>query len=299
MKFGFNHVSIGLYNLRCILSGKILFRRIIMATSVLHECDVKNELEGTTNDANIGLIFKAVYLATDATYTNQGFGALDYLLAHLKNYGIDEDSLCNDLKDQGVDTGGIKTQAVKLDFLRKWLLPEAYGVHKHGYTHKGADYNYDRPEEDDDNWSGKEKQQSWQVRRKLLRDTIKNVYSIPPDDAEKIAITLYSIHRLRDLEFNGGEATPVRDYYLGICDDLRKYALPLTAKNASFHTQIKESIDRLDDEIMKTKNDIKNWPSLKSTIDSLLGTEKDSMNGFGGLYAKIIPYRITGLVSSF
>ena len=270
-----------------------------MANTNLHECDIRNALEGTTNDANIELIVKAVYLATDATYTNQGFSALDYLLTHLKKYGIDEDSLCKDLKDQGVDTGGIRTHADKLDFLRKWLLPEAYAEHKHGYTHKGADYNYDKPEEDDGNWFGKEKHQSWQVKRKLLRDTIKNVYSIPPEDAENIAMTLYSIHRMRDLEFNGGEATPVKDYYLGICDDLRKYALPLTAKNASFHAQIEESIDRLDDEIMKTKNDIKNWPSLASTIDSLLGTEKDSMNGFGGLYVKIIPYRITGLVDRF
>ena len=270
-----------------------------MANTNLHNCDTRNALNGTANDTNIELIVKAVYLATDATYTNQGFSALDYLLTYLKKYGIDKDSMCNDLKDQGIDTGGIKTHADKLDFLRKWLLPEAYGVHKHGYTHKGADYNYDRPEEDDDRWSGKEKQQSWQVRRKLLRDTIKNVYSISPDDAEKIAMTLYSIHRLRDLEFNGGDDTPVRDYYLGICDDLRKYTLPLAAKNASFHAQIKESIDRLDDEIVKTKNDTKNWPSLVSAIDSLLGTENHSLNGFGEIYAKIIPYRITGLVGRF
>jgi hypothetical protein len=263
-----------------------------MAESWLHEKDTEIAIQGTTSRENIELIIKVVYLVIDGTYktanSTKGFETFDYLLEHLKIYGITEDSLYNDLITQGVDSNLINNRQFyngKIDFLQKWLLPSGIGDNKHQFTHKGADYVYDKKEEDGDYWSGKEKHQSWMVKRKLLQDTIKNIYSVSPSDAEKIAMTLYSIHCLRDLHCANVDDPRRREYLFDLPDGIKKYTLPLI-KNNDLLKKITESNDKLIKSIDISKKSNKWDENLGIILDDLLGAvESDG----GGLLSKVIP----------
>jgi hypothetical protein len=262
-----------------------------MAESWLHEKDTEIALQGTTSRENIELIVKTVYLVVDGTYktanSTKGFETLNYILKNLKIYGITEDSLYNDLINQGVDPHLINDKQIysdKTDFLQKWLLPSAIGDNKHQYTHKGADYDYNK-EKDADYWSGKEKHQSWMVKRKLLQDTIENIYSVSSADAERIAMTLYSIHCLRDLHCANVDDPWRREYLFDLPKGIKKYTLPLI-KNNDLLKKITESNDKLINSIDISKKSNKWDENLGIILDDLLGAvESDG----GGLLSKVIP----------
>ena len=262
-----------------------------MAESWLHEKDTEIAIHGTTSRENIELVIKVVYLVIDGTYktanSTKGFETLDYVLKHLKIYGITEDSLYNDLINQGVDPNLINDRQIyngKTDFLQKWLLPSAIGDNKHQYTHKGADYDYNK-DKDADYWSGKEKHQSWTVKRKLLQDTIKNIYSVSPANAEKIAMTLYSIHCLRDLHCANVDDPWRREYLFDLPKGIKKYTLPLI-KSDDLLNKLTENNDKLIKSIRISKTNGKWDENLWTVLDNLLGAvESDG----GGLLSKVIP----------
>jgi len=268
-----------------------------MANTDLHRKDTENAIQGTADRKNIDLIVDVVDFCIDGNFhgkddrknlTGKSIKMLNNILSCLKIYGINEDSLINDLGD--VDTSGIYdgTYSGKMDFLYDWLIPVAPFENKHRYTHKGADFRYDIEGEDENFFNKKQKHQSWLVKRKLMVDTIKNVYSISHTDAEKIAMTLYSIHRLRDLQFNGNtENPPLKEYYLTIVDDLKKYTLPLIKSNYSLKN-FSEKIDKLKIELEHTKA-TRDWGGLLSTIESLLGSEENAWAGGAGDILSVIP----------
>ena len=274
-----------------------------MAKSDLHRKDTENTIQETTDRKNIDLIVDVVDFCIDGNFHGKDdlknfmgksitmplpIKQLNSILNSLKIYGINEDSLINDLGD--VDKSGIYngTYCGKMHFLYNWLIPVGPFDHKHRYTHKGADYVYDKKEEDENDWSGKEKHQSWLVKRKLMVDTIKNIYSISQPDAEKIAMTLYSIHRLRDLQFNGNtENPPIKEYYLNIVDDLKKYTLPLIKSGDSLKN-FSGKIDKLKIELEHT-NATRDWSGLLSIIETLLGSEENAWVGGGGEILPVIP----------
>jgi len=262
-----------------------------MAESWLHEKDTRLALQGTTSSENIELIVQVVYLVIDGTYktgnTQKSFDVLDSILNQLKIYGISEESLYNDLIDQGVDANEINNgnYTDRKDFIQKWLLPSAIGENKHQYTHKGADYNYDSEKEDSSYWSGKDKHQSWMVKRKLLQDVVKNIFSVSPADAEKIAMTLYSIHCLRDLQCANVEDPKKREYLFDLPKGVVKYAYPLI-KNNELLKNIRDNNDRLINSIERSKKANKWDDDLSAALENFLGAVED---GNGGLLSKVIP----------
>jgi hypothetical protein len=159
------------------------------------------------------------------------------------------------------------------------------GVYKHQFTHKGAGYNYDTVQDNNNMWSGKWKQQSWLVKRKLLIDTIKSVYPESSPNEDNIAMTLYSIHRLRDLRFANTDYPMEREYFFNLPEEVITYTLPLIKSNYLLD-QIKELNNKLKTSIMITK-DSKKWDNgLSKILDSLLGPESSDE---GGLISKVIP----------
>jgi len=262
-----------------------------MAESWLHEKDTRLALQGATSNENIELIVQVVYLVIDGTYktenTQKSFDVLDNVLKQLKVYGISEESLYNDLINQGVDANEINNgnYTGKKDFLQKWLLPSAIGENKHQYTHKGADYNYDNEKEDGNYWSGKDKHQSWMAKRKLLQDVIKNIFSVSPADAEKIAMTLYSIHCLRDLHCANVEDPQKREYLFDLPKGVIKYTYPLI-KNNDLLKKIKENNEWLAASIERSKKTNKWDDDLSAALENFLGAVED---GNGGLLSKVIP----------
>jgi outer membrane protein OmpA-like peptidoglycan-associated protein len=269
-----------------------------MANSQIHEKDTRIAVKGTTSPDNIELIVNAVYFVVDGTYerstSSKGFETLDYLLEHLKRYGITEESLYNDLINTGISPDEInkidekekkKLYSNKKAFLQIWLLPSAQGENKHQYTHKGFDYNYDKKEEDGSWWSGKEKHQSWMVKRKLLVDIIKNVYSISPADAEKIAGTLYFIHCLRDLRCCNVDVPQRREYLFDLPKEIKKYTIPIIKSN-DLLKKVTEDNDKIIKSIDNSKAADKWDDNLWDVLDNFLGKEESYD---GGLLSKVIP----------
>jgi len=263
-----------------------------MAESWVHEKDTKIAIKGTTSPENIELIVNIVYLVIDGTYktanSTKSFETIDHLLKHLKIYGINEDSLYKDLINQGVAPNEINNglYSSKIDFLKKWLLPSAIGANKHQFTHKGPDYNYDSEKENGDYWSGKEKHQSWTVKRKLLIDTIKYIYSLSSDDAENISMTLYSIHCLRDLHCANVDDPWKREYLFDLPKGIIKYTLPLIKHNDLLKKEVTENNDKLIKSIGITKDTSKWDENLGVILDVLLGAVESDR---GGLLSKVIP----------
>ena len=263
-----------------------------MAETPLHERDTRIALQGTTRDDNIEIIIKAVHLVIDGTYetknSNKNFLILDFLIYNLKKYGIDENSLYKDFLDQGVDPNLINNGLYrsKMHYLQEWLLPKDIGDNKRQFTHKGADYRYDINKEDNkhNDWTGNAKQQSWEVKKKLLIDTIVNIYSIPPNIAQDIAMTLYSIHRLRDLSCSNVEDPSNVNYLFNLPNDLINHTLPLI-KNEVLLNEVIKSIDKLQISIGNTKS-TNIWDAdLVPCVDDLLGAADSEA---GGLLSKVV-----------
>ncbi|MCL2007209.1 MAG: OmpA family protein [Treponema sp.] len=262
-----------------------------MAESELHEKDTRNAVHGTTNTENIKLIQDLVYLVIDANIVDgqyKGANTLTSIFKRIEKFGFTKEKIYDYLLETGVSSSQLQNERYNNDidkYLQEWLLIPSTAEHKHLFTHKGADYRYDVREEDNqhDLWTGKEKQQSWEVKKKLLKEIIIEIYSISPTIADKIAMTLYSIHRLRDLQYNGAEKTPLKEYYVNIVDDLINYTIPLVESNKI--KDIKENIDELKNNIIYTRN-TRNWDNLFMTIDNLLGSEHSNS---GGLLSEVIP----------
>jgi len=251
-----------------------------------HIADTFKTVRGTASDEEIKIIQDVVDLVIDGQDTTKSKNALESILSRSKKYGISVDSLYQDLLNSGVDPKEIEYPIYKndkLEFLKKWLLPP-HGPSHQMYTHKG--WNHDYSPEDGDDWSGVSKNQSWEVKKKMLVDIAKKIY--PSSDAEKIAVTLYNVHRLRDLQCNGTEKQKPGEHLKNIPDELEKYTLPLIKdenKKRKFAKEIADLRTEIDDYyanyFAKGYNEDINNPLYKH-INSLIGSFEGANAGMMG-----------------
>jgi len=260
-----------------------------------HIADTLKTVRGTASDEDIKLIQDVVDLVIDGQDTTKSKNALESILSRGKKYGITVDSLYQDLLKSGVDPKEIEYPIYKndkLEFLKKWLLPP-HGPSHQMYTHKG--WNHDYSPEDGDDWSGQAKNQSWEVKKKMLVDIAKKIY--PSSDAEKIAVTLYNVHRLRDLQCNGTEKQKPGEHLKNIPDELEKFTLPLIKdenKKRKFAKEIadirSEIKDYYENYFTKGFNEDINNP-LYRHVDSLIGSlEGDNGGMLGDIYSETISH---------
>jgi hypothetical protein len=197
-------------------------------------------------------------------------------------YGVSPGWLCAEFQKQGVDQNQIDARygGDRIAFLYDWLLPPGGPAHQ-VYTHKGWDYNY-AEENDKDYWSAVEVHQSWMVKKNLFIQVVKEAYHLSLNDAERIAALLYTVHRLRDLQYNGTEDTTPKqkEYLFNVVDDAEKYILPLV-KNSPLHKKITEAIESLEKGIgeLKTSGPNWNWDGISAQADALLGAVDNDTTG--------------------
>jgi hypothetical protein len=198
-----------------------------MANPDLHRKDTENAIQGTTSNENTMLIVDVADFCIDGQWTDKSLAVLDRIICHLEVYGINVNTLYQNFLDQGVDPKEIEKKEYKndkLEFLRWWFLPPHSAMHQM-YTHKGADYDYSKESDGSGEWKAIEIEHSWKVKRKLLINTIQKVFGLSHIDSERAAMTLYSIHRLRDLKYNGtSKESKLKDYFVNIVDDLKIHA---------------------------------------------------------------------------
>jgi archaellum component FlaC len=254
-----------------------------MAETWTHKQDTGKAVGTTTSPENIELLKDVVHLAIDGQLSlpkvpenrerriEECKEELNGLFSRLMKLGITIDAIYNKFIKNRVSKNTLETEynGDKLRFLLFWLL-HPYSPNHQMYTHKGADYDYSK-EPDKDYWSSKEIHQSWLVKRYLLIKAVQEIYSVSPGDAEKMGITLYSIHRLRDLQYNGSDTTPPerKAYLFNVVEDLEKYTLPLI-KDASLYNKIKEQIENIKKGI-ETLRASGNWDGILKAADMLLG----------------------------
>jgi hypothetical protein len=197
-------------------------------------------------------------------------------------YGVTPEWLCREFQKQGVDLNQIDTRygGNKILFIYDWILPPGGPAHQ-VYTHKGWDYNY-AEESDKDYWSALETHQSWMVKKNVFIKVVQEAYHVSYNDAERMAVLLYTVHRLRDLQYNGTEDTTPKqkEYLFNIVDDTEKYILPLV-KNNPLHTKITEAIEALKkgiDELRRSGPNW-NWDGILAQADALLGSVDDDTSG--------------------
>jgi hypothetical protein len=199
-----------------------------MAETWAHKKDTEKAVGTTLSREKVETLKDVVHLVIDGQATENEKRGCRELISRLEKYGITADGLCRQFLKQGGEPQAIeKYNGDKQQFLVDWLLPP-YGPAHQVYTHKGADYDYSK-ENDKDYWSALEVQQSWLLKKYLLTKFVENIYSLSSADAEKVAMTLYSVHRLRDLQYNGSDETPPKkkEYLFNVVQDMEKYTLPL------------------------------------------------------------------------
>jgi hypothetical protein len=94
---------------------------------------------------------------------------------------------------------------------------------------------------------------------------------------------LYTIHRLRDLQYNGTEDTTPRqkEYLFNVVDDAEKYILPLI-KNAPLRKNVVDGIEALKKGIayLQTSGPNWNWDAISASADALLGAIDNETTGY-------------------
>jgi hypothetical protein len=218
-----------------------------------------------------------VHIVIDGQATANGKDECKNLLQILENRGI---VTKNELYGRFLKEGVAKADGDIDQFLADWLLPP-HGPNHQLYTHKGWDYDYSQ-EEDKDYWSAIEIKQSWEVKKYLLIRVIGKMYSISESRAEALAVLLYNVHRLRDIQCNNyDEKTAEKKKYLfNVSDEMEKYVIPLIAD--------KELKNRIQGLFIGVKNigqiltDPVNdgfWQELNESINKLIGSIDGSEGG--------------------
>ena len=262
----------------------------MLANPKEHLADTCRTLRRTTSIENIELITNVTHhIVIDGTW-KESKERFNSTLNDLNKFGIDEDSLYEDIIQQGVDRNEINNGNYNstLDYLQKWLLSPAIGNGKHQYTHKGWNYPYIN-DKDGSDFSAKEKQQSWNVRKKLLINVIEKIYSLSFVEANNMAATLYNVHRLRDLQYNGTKDKKPGEYLKNVPFDLEEYTLPII-KEADIRqefirhiTLLKKNIDDYYDCYFENGyNESINISPLSGQIDCIIGSiddDNDTMIG--------------------
>jgi hypothetical protein len=248
-----------------------------MAYPIDHKNDTIKAIGSSTSKENAEIIQDLVHIVIDGQATTNGKEECKNLLQIMENKGIvTKDELYNRFLKEGVN----KTDGDIDQFLADWLLPP-HGPNHQLYTHKGWDYDYSQ-EEDKDYWSAVEINQSWKVKKYLLTKVIGKIYFLSESKAETLAILLYNIHRLRDIQCNNyDEKTAEKKKYLfNVSDEIEKYVIPLINDK-----ELKNRVQGL-------FNDVKNigqiltgpinddfWQGLNVPINKLIGSIDGSKGG--------------------
>jgi hypothetical protein len=261
-----------------------------MAETWAHIKDTEKAVGTTLSEKASGDIQNLVHFVIDGQKTRSkgteqkqnDQEAVKTYLEGLSIYGVTPDWLCMDFQKQGVDLKQINEiyGGSKILFIYDWILPPGGPAHQ-VYTHKGWDYNY-AEENDKDYWSALEVHQSWMVKKNLFIQVIQEAYHLSHNDAERIAALLYTIHRLRDLQYNGTEYTTPKqkEYLFNVVEDMEKYILPLI-KNTPLRQKVAEGLEVLKKGIdeLQTSGLNWNWEGISAAADALLGAIDDETTG--------------------
>jgi hypothetical protein len=259
-----------------------------MAETWAHIKDTGKALGTTLSEKSTSDIQNLVHFVIDGQKTrSKGIEqqesdqeAFKEFLDGLGIYGVTPDWLCMEFQKQGVALKQINENygGNKISFIYDWILPPGGPAHQ-VYTHKGWDYKY-TDDNDKDYWSALEVHQSWMVKKNLFIQVIKEAYHLSHNDAERIAALLYTIHRLRDLQYNGTEYTTPKQkgYLFNVVDDAEKYILPLI-ESGSLHKKVTAEIEALKKGINALQTSNPNWDDISAATDALLGSIDDDTTG--------------------
>ena len=259
-----------------------------MACPEIHEIDIRNILSGTTSKKNLELLQAVVYLISDGQYNQKGKNALAYILSHGQKYGVTVANLYQDFLNVGVDPAEIFQPMYnnnKKEFLFYWLLTPSGGNHQR-YTHKGWCYDYSSDFEGATNsdWTAQAINQSWLVKKNLLISSVKSIYNI--QNAGNVSGSLYNIHRLRDVQNNGGVKHRPKAYYKNIPYELETYTLPLFCdiKDQQLFSKeinvLTENIDNYYEDYYEKGYNLDGCMSpMAVQIDRLIGSKEGSDGG--------------------
>jgi hypothetical protein len=97
-----------------------------------------------------------------------------------------------------------------------------------------------------------------------------------------MAALLYTVHRLRDLQYNGTEDTTPKqkEYLFNVVDDAEKYILPLI-RDVSLHKKVTAGIEALKKgiDVLQRSGPNWNWEGILAQADALLGSVDDDTSG--------------------
>ena len=249
-----------------------------MGESEDHSYDILKAVINTTSNENIVFLQEVIDLVIDGQDTKKTKDMMDKILTQL---GIPIDKLYQKLIDK-LDPVRVEKD-IKLAVLIKWLFPVKGPRHQLS-THRGMNYNYSS--DDSDDWGGLEKEIAWQFRKKILIKAIKKVYpSFNDNKIEQIAAILYNIHRLRDLQYNGGKEIPPGVYLKNIPEELRLYMLPLIS-NKSEKSEFIKDVNELEnlindyfDNYFTNEYNLSLSNPMSDKVDELIGELKGENNG--------------------
>jgi outer membrane protein OmpA-like peptidoglycan-associated protein len=235
-------------------------------------------MKSPLSDDDKRLLENAVHQVLDGQATKNGKKEFGDLLSRLEQKGITRDMLCKEFTRAGVNPSEVNKYQDKGDFLTEWFLPP-YGPGHQAYSHKGYDYDYSKDPDTKDYWTPENVQQSWLVKKYTLEKIVKNIYNTSDEYSKNIAATLYSIHRLRDLQTNGSdENARLSEHLLNVTDDLKKYTLPLYKNDPRMTEKIKAKIEIIEKGISEFKNS-GSYNGINNGVEGLIGDFSSSQDG--------------------
>jgi hypothetical protein len=120
------------------------------------------------------------------------------------------------------------------------------------------------------------------TKKNLFIQVVHEAYHLSPVAAERVAALLYTVHRLRDLQYNGTEYTTPKqkEYLFNVVDDAEKYILPLIS-DASLRKKVLAGIEALKKgiDVLQTSGPNWNWDGISAATDALLGSIDDDTTG--------------------
>jgi len=248
-----------------------------MAYPIDHKNDTIKAIDSSTSKENTELLRDLVHIVIDGQATANGKEECKNLLQILENRGIVSK---NELYDRFLKEGVEKTDKEIDQFLADWLLPP-HGPNHQLYTHKGWDYDYSR-EEDKDYWNAIEIKQSWEVKKYLLTKVVGKIYSISESRAKALAVLLYNVHRLRDIQCNNyDEKTAEKKKYLfNAGDEIEKYVIPLIT-DKDIKNRVQGLINGVKNIVQILTGPINDdfWQELNKPINKLIGSIDGAEDG--------------------
>jgi hypothetical protein len=241
-----------------------------MAYPIYHKSDTIKAIGNSTTQENAELLRDLVHIITDGQATANGKEECKSLLQILENNRI---VTKNELYNRFLKAGVAKTNGNIEPFLVDWLLPP-HGPYHQIYTHKGWNYDYSQ-DDDKDYWSALEIKQSWEVKKYLLTKAVGKIYSLSESKAEALAVLLYNIHRIRDIQYNNYDETTAsrKTYLFNVYNEMEKYVLPLIARK-DLKSRIHGLLNGVKDIEQKLNGLINDnfWQELNKQINELIGS---------------------------